>query len=162
MGPSLKDHDSADHVGSGVKVKHSGSFRWEGVSVLPYKEDGTHFKSITRQVLFQGGEELTTELRYFEIGPGGHSTLERHHHEHAVVLLTGSGRVLVGDQIFEIQPMDLVHVPPMTWHQFQNTGDTVFGFLCVVNVDRDRPQRPNEDDLAGLRSRPEVAQFIKV
>jgi hypothetical protein len=48
-------------------------FRWEGVDQLAYKEDTTAgFKAITRQVLF-ANPELSCELRYFEIAPGGFS-----------------------------------------------------------------------------------------
>ena len=55
-----------------------GGYRWDGVDELPYKEDERAlFKSITRQVLFSD-PELRGELRYFEVRPGGFSTLERH------------------------------------------------------------------------------------
>jgi len=61
-------------------------YRWEGVEELPYKEDDRAlFKSITRQVLFSD-PELHGELRYFEVAPGGFSSLERHRHMHAVLI----------------------------------------------------------------------------
>ena len=51
------------------------NFRWDDVSLLAYKEEGSApFKSITRQVLFQDSE-LKCELRYFEVAAGGYSTL---------------------------------------------------------------------------------------
>ena len=66
-------------------------YRWEGVAELPYKEDDRAlFKSITRQVLF-ADPQLHGELRYFEVAPGGFSTLERHQHMHAVMILRGRG-----------------------------------------------------------------------
>src|SRR5262249_19636068 len=66
-------------------------YRWEGVEELPYKEDERAlFKSITRQVLFSD-PELHSELRYFEMAPGGFSSLERHRHMHAVLILRGRG-----------------------------------------------------------------------
>jgi quercetin dioxygenase-like cupin family protein len=141
---------------------HRGDFTWEGVDVLPYKEDGTHFKSITRQVLLKADDDLSAEFRYFEIGSGGHSTLERHEHQHAVIILRGSGKVLVGDQVTGVGPQDLVHIPALTWHQFRATGGEPLGFLCVVSVERDRPQRPTEADLERLRNNPTVADFIRV
>ena len=55
-------------------------FRWDGVDLLPYKEDERAlFKAITRQTLFSD-PDLDGELRYFEVAPGGFSTLERHEH----------------------------------------------------------------------------------
>ena len=57
----------------------------------PYKEDGAApFNSISRQVLFSESS-IGCELRYFEMAPGGHSTLERHEHTHAVMVLRGHG-----------------------------------------------------------------------
>ena len=58
-------------------------FRWDGVEMRPYKEDERAlYKTITRQVLFSD-PEMAGELRYFEVAPGGFSTLERHEHMHA-------------------------------------------------------------------------------
>ncbi len=140
---------------------HSGGYRWDGVDVHPYKEDGTHFKSITRQTLFKGGHDLGVEFRYFEIGEGGHSTLERHLHAHVVMIIQGSGEVLVGDEITSIGMYDLVQIPPFTWHQFRATTGEPLGFLCIVNTERDRPQRPGEPELEELRQEPAVGEFIR-
>ena len=137
-------------------------FTWEGVPQKAYKPEGDHFRDITRQLLFGAGTGLDAELRYFEIRPEGHSTLEKHEHTHAVVILRGEGRVLVGAEVFEISPFDIVRVPPMTWHQFRPAGNAPLGFLCLVKAERDRPIRPTEDELRALESSQEVAAFIRV
>lgn len=138
----------------------SPNYRWESVAFLPYKEEGTApFKSITRQVLFQDAG-LRCELRYFEVAPGGYSTLERHQHAHAVMILRGAADVLVGSEVRPVRSFDLVHIPPMTWHQFRTTGEEPMGFLCMVNAERDRPQLPDEEDLRRLGSDPTVAAFL--
>lgn len=129
---------------------------------MPYKEDGTHFHKITRQVLFDGDAGLEAQFRYFEIGPGGHSTLERHHHVHAVMIIRGCGQVLVGDKVTEVGLHDVVHIPPMTWHQFRADQGDHLGFLCVVSCQRDKPQRPGEAELAELNQTPAVKEFIRV
>src|SRR5215469_4172751 len=86
-------------------------YRWAGVAELPYKEDDRAlFKSITRQVLF-ADPSLAGELRYFEIAPGGYSTLERHEHMHAVLILRGRGHCLVGEEVRPVQPLELVTIP---------------------------------------------------
>jgi mannose-6-phosphate isomerase-like protein (cupin superfamily) len=125
-------------------------FRWDGVSVHPYKEEGNHFRDITRQTLFSGGDDLGAEFRYFEIGAGGHSTLERHQHSHLTMILRGSGEVLVGEEISLVRLHDIVRVPPMTWHQFRATQNEPLGFLCLVACERDRPQRPTDEDVDGF------------
>jgi mannose-6-phosphate isomerase-like protein (cupin superfamily) len=143
-------------------VRHVGGHRWNGVPVLNYKEEGSHFKAISRQVLFEGGPKLGAELRYFEIEPGGHSTLERHDHIHSVMVIRGRGHCLVGDTVYEIASNDLVSVPTMTWHQFRATTDEPLGFLCLVNTERDRPERPDEKNVAALKATPQVAEFIRL
>ncbi len=135
-------------------------YTWEGVDLLAYKEEGVApFKDITRQVLFQDGS-LECELRYFEMAAGGHSTLERHEHVHAVMILRGHGHCLVGDEIRECGPRDLVKIDPMTWHQFRATKGEPLGFLCMVNAERDRPQLPTTDELAQLSSNPAIKAFL--
>jgi mannose-6-phosphate isomerase-like protein (cupin superfamily) len=140
--------------------QRSGPMRWREVDVLEYKREGSApFQSVTRQVLFDD-PALGCHLRYFEVAPGGHTTLERHEHAHAVIIERGRGRCLIGDRVFDVAEHDLVHVPPLTWHQFQSGADEPLGFLCMVNAARDRPQLPSPEDLAHLRKNPVIAQFI--
>lgn len=153
-------------TGAGAPISahrpHAGSLRWREVAVLDYKPEGlAPFRDVSRQVLFDD-PSLAAQLRYFEIAPGGHTTLERHEHAHAVVVQHGRGRCLVGERLYDLALHDLVHVPALTWHQFRATTDAPLGFLCMVNAVRDRPQLPTSDDLAQLRANPHVAAFIVV
>ena len=148
--------------GMNAVIRHVGGQRWNGLPVLNYKEEGSHFKAISRQVLFEGGPKLGAELRYFEIEPGGHSTLERHDHIHSVMVIRGQGQCLVGDAVHDIAMHDLVSVPTMTWHQFRATTAEPLGFLCLVNTDRDRPERPDEKSAAALKAAPSVSEFIRL
>ena len=142
--------------------RHHGDFTWEEVPVLASTQDGTApVRDVTRQVLFADAD-LGCQLRYFEVAPGGHSTLERHEHVHAVMIVRGAGRALVGEQVMSVALNDLVHVPALSWHQFRADADTPLGFLCMVNAQRDRPQLPDATALAQLRAQPEVGEFIRV
>jgi quercetin dioxygenase-like cupin family protein len=144
-------------------IRQTAPYRWEDVPLLAYKEDaGTHFKSVTRQVLFGGGEQTGSELRYFEIAPGGHSTLERHDHVHSVMVVRGRGHALVGREIHELGLHSLVYIPPLTWHQFRATADEPLGFLCLVRWDRDKPRRPSARELSALRADGRVGEFVRV
>jgi mannose-6-phosphate isomerase-like protein (cupin superfamily) len=141
--------------------RRAQKYRWEGVEERPYKEDDRAlFKSITRQVLFSD-PELHGELRYFEVAAGGFSTLERHEHMHAVMILRGRGHCLVGNEVRPIETHDLVTVPPMTWHQFRATHGEPLGFLCMVNAARDKPQLPSADDLTELLANRTIAAFLR-
>ena len=147
--------------GRAVHRKAMGDHSWEGVERLPYKEDERAlFKAVSRQVLFSDSD-LAGELRYFEVAPGGFTSLERHEHMHGVLVLHGRGKCLVGTEVREIEPHDLVTVPPWTWHQFRAAADVPLGFLCLVDATRDRPQLPNEAELAELKKNPELAEFLK-
>lgn len=138
---------------------HEG-YRWDGVAHQPYKQDGSApFKDISRQVLFLE-PELGCELRYFEMDAGGYSTLERHEHAHAVMILRGHGSCLLGDTVRPVRQFDLVSIPAWTWHQFRADAAVPLGFLCMVNRVRDRPQLPTEHELNELKANPAVARFL--
>ena len=125
------------------KVLKFRNFTWDGVPVREYKTGDVPYKGVTRQtVLGEGaGEEPFAFLtRYFEIEPGGYSTLERHQHPHAVVVVRGKGRVTLGERTFDIAPFDCVYVSPGVTHQFQACGTEPLGFLCTVDRVRDRPE----------------------
>jgi quercetin dioxygenase-like cupin family protein len=135
-------------------------YRWDDVACMPYKEDGAApFKDISRQVLF-AEPKLGCELRYFEMAAGGYSTLERHEHMHAVMILRGHGQCLVGDEVRPVKQFDLVTIPSMTWHQFRATEGEPLGFLCMVNALRDKPQLPNQQELEALKAHEAVAAFL--
>jgi mannose-6-phosphate isomerase-like protein (cupin superfamily) len=132
--------------------RHTGDFHWEGVDVLAYKQDASApFRDVTRQVLFDSSDP-PAQLRYFEVAPGGHTTLERHEHVHSVMVIRGRGQCLVGDRAYELGDNDLVNVPPMTWHQFRAAADSPLGFLCLVPAQRDRPQLPSPDEVENISS----------
>ena len=136
-------------------------FRWDAVAYQPYKQDGSApFKDISRQTLFHEAA-LGCELRYFEMDAGGYSTLERHEHAHAVMILRGSGTCLVGDEVRAVKQFDLVSIPGWQWHQFRATAGETLGFLCMVNMQRDRPQLPTADQLAALKAHPVVGAFLQ-
>ena len=143
-----------------MTVRRFNAFGWENLPVLSYKEGGP-YKDVTRQILFEGEETLPVQWRYFEVQPGGHSTLERHEHIHWVLILRGRGACLVGDEITDIAEHDLVEIKGMQWHQFRAAEDAPLGFLCLVAAERDRPQLPSADDLAALRQDATIADFIR-
>jgi mannose-6-phosphate isomerase-like protein (cupin superfamily) len=133
---------------------------WDRVEVHPYKEDERAlFKDVTRQTLFHR-PDIAGELRYFEVGPNGFSTLEKHQHVHGVLILRGRGRALIGAEVVELETNDLVTVPPMSWHQFRALSDGPLGFLCMVDAVRDKPQLPDPGDIAALRKTKRIAAFF--
>lgn len=143
-------------------IRHIGDYKWENVPVLAYKEDDlTCFKSITRQVLLNAVPELPNQLRYFEVAPGGYSTLEKHEHVHFVVIFRGQGTALIGGKVQTVQEKDVILIPPLEWHQFRATSESPLGFLCLVAEDRDKPILPTDEDLKVLREDKTIADFLR-
>ena len=153
------DNDTALRPASAFRHARDGH-QWDGVASMQYKQDGSApFKDISRQVLFED-PALHCQLRYFEMQDGGHSTLERHEHAHAVMILRGRGQCLVGQEVRDLGPHDLVTIPAWTWHQFRANAGEAFGFLCMVNHERDRPVLPTEADIAELCADERIQAFL--
>jgi quercetin dioxygenase-like cupin family protein len=145
---------------------HPEGFTWDGVTPAVYKSSsdlpaGMGWRDVIRQTLIGGAEGAQFQLRYFEIAPGGFSSLEKHAHVHAVIVLRGAGDVIVGPEVFRVQPFDVVYVPPSTPHQFVNAGPEAFGFLCPVDANRDRPQALTPEELAALLEHPAIRQAVR-
>ena len=123
------------------RVVHWSGGPWPRIPVRRYKDGGTGFRGVTRRLLVgEGDPGLAGELRFFEIAPGGFSSLERHAHAHAVVVLTGRGHVRLGEELTPIAPFDLVYVAPHTPHRFLADAGEPLAFLCLVDRERDRPE----------------------
>jgi|WetSurMetagenome_2_1015567.scaffolds.fasta_scaffold01459_6 quercetin dioxygenase-like cupin family protein len=121
--------------------RHKGNCRWTDIPMDKYKLVSGGWHSISRQVLVgKRGESAKFHLRYFEIAPGGCSSLERHRHEHAVICARGKGRVRIGERTYLLKNLDVVYMAPNTAHQLLNPYDEPFGFFCIVNAKRDRPR----------------------
>lgn len=144
-----------------VHRRETAPCEWEGVPARPYKAAGeADFRDVVRRVLFDGPWGLRSQVRCFTVGPGGYTTLERHRHVHAVIVLEGRGRVLVGREVFDVAPRDLVAIPPDTWHQLRAAPGEPLSFLCIVDAERDRPVLPTPDELAELRRDPAIRAFL--
>jgi len=141
-------------------------FRWRGLEEKEYKlapgaERGMGWRGVTRMTLASAASIPSRfELRYFELEPGGYSSLEKHRHVHFVVALRGKGRAVVGGEVFELEPFAAVYVAPLTPHRWLNAGAEPFGFLCTVDAERDRPQPLDDDEWASLRANPATSPYV--
>jgi quercetin dioxygenase-like cupin family protein len=94
------------------------------------------------------------EVRYFEVPPGAQTRLEKHEHEHFVIVGQGIGHAIVGRDVREVRAHDVVYVAPLEPHQFVNRGAQTFGFYCVVTAHRDPGQALWPEELAALLASP--------
>jgi quercetin dioxygenase-like cupin family protein len=126
-------------------------YRWDEVAVERYKSEDGGWAALSRQVLVGArGESAPFEVRYFEIAPGGYSSLEKHRHEHVVIVLRGAGEVLLAGELRPVGYLDVLYLAPDEPHQLSNPGSEPFGFLCLVSRDRDRPRPLVQEELAIL------------
>lgn len=135
----------ADPDRGGRRLAFTPDFRWKGVEPGEYKSGGRlPFRDVARHELLRGREAgAAFDLRYFEVGPGGHTSRERHEHAHGIVAARGKGVLTVGETRHEVRPLDVAWVPPGAVHRLENESATEpFGFFCIVDRDRDRPRAP--------------------
>jgi len=113
--------------------KDTTKFEWESVTPQVLEMDG--IEGVTKNILIGHTDKAPNAImRFFWLEPGGHSMLERHPQEHEVIVLKGKGTVQIGEEITEVQPFDVVFVSPNELHQFKNTSDEPFGFICVIPI----------------------------
>ena len=135
------------------RVITCSGFHWDGVEKKDYKTETTNFKDISRFSLLGEDErdyELNMQTRYFEIKPGGYSSLEYHRHPHSVVIIRGKGSVILNDRVIDIGLHDVVYIAPETVHQFQADKDDYLGFICIVDRYRDKPAIPDTATIDAL------------
>lgn len=125
-------------------------FRWRGVALEHYRGfAGAAPGGATRQVLMAGsaGAAIRFDVRYFELAPLAHTRFETHAHAHVVMAVRGTGRVRLGGRWVRLGRFGACYVAPGAAHQLHNDGRRRFGFLCIVDAERDRgrPVRPPRD-----------------
>lgn len=126
-------------------------YTWSGVARESYKTETAGWQAIARNLLIGAkGESAGFDLRYFEIAPGGHSSLEKHLHEHGVIVIRGRGQALLDGYLVEVGFLDTLYISPNDPHQLLNPFAEPFGFFCIVNHERDRPRPLDPDEIRRL------------
>ncbi len=130
------------------KVIKADDYSWDGVERKQYKTDTNNFKEIHRFTLLgEDISQLNSETRYFEIQPGGYSSLELHRHPHSVVIIRGSGTLVLENELHDLKLHDVVFIAPETIHQFHADKGEPLGFICIVDRYRDRPAIPDDQTI---------------
>ncbi|HUJ09033.1 MAG TPA: cupin domain-containing protein [Verrucomicrobiae bacterium] len=71
-------------------------------------------------------------MRFFEIAPGGHTPLHQHPYEHEIYVINGQGTVWREGKEVSIRPGDVLYIPADEQHQFKNTAEQPFKFMCLI------------------------------
>lgn len=140
------------------RVVRSTGAGWEDVAVEGYRPGaatGVERHTILGKRKTDSSERgPSMELRYFEFQAGAVSRLEKHEHEHFVIVKRGIGYAVIGETVTQIAPDDVVYVGPLEIHQFVNRGTEPFGFYCIVDAARDFSREPSTEDLQRLQASP--------
>ena len=91
-------------------------------------------KGITKQLVLGSDDDVPNfSFRVFTVEPGGHTPLHSHDVEHLNFIMSGQGALMDGDgQANPLNQGEFAFVPPNETHQFRNTGDEPFVFICAV------------------------------
>lgn len=92
---------------------------------------------------------------------GGYTSLEYHRHPHSVVIIRGSGSLILGDEVHSLSLHDVVFISPETLHQFHADNEEPLGFICIVDRYRDKPALPDDEYLKEKISSVEVRKKLK-
>jgi len=96
---------------------------------------------VTKKVLISHEEAPNFAMRCFEIQPGGSMPNHTNQVEHEQYVISGSAKIGIGEEIFEVKKDDIVFIPANTPHWYRNSGDEPFIFLCLV---------PNKPDVTTI------------
>lgn len=146
------------------KVIKSSEYRWNSVSRKEYKDSPGCYEGVSRYSLLGEGDdeqELNFQTRYFEVKQGGYTSFERHRHPHSVVIIRGSGSVVLGDEVHELGMHDVVFISPNTMHQFHADKKEPLGFICIVDRYRDKPELPDDKTVRKEITDEKVLEKIK-
>jgi len=123
--------------------RYRGQFDWEGVSPSRYPP-GKEMQGVSvRWLIGPADGAANFAIRYFEIEPGGWTSLDQHAHDHGVFVLRGQGLVILDQTEYQVAEGDVVYIAPHKVHQLRNVTEEPFGFLCVISPKKNAPSQEN-------------------
>ncbi len=98
-------------------------------------------KDTTIQVLISSDEAPHFAMRRIEMQPGGSMPLHTNKVEHEQLVLGGRGRVVLGDEVYEVSKDDVLYIPAGLQHSYETISDEPFVFICSV------PNKPDKTEI---------------
>lgn len=71
-------------------------------------------------------------MRLFELEAGGHTPFHTHAFEHEIYVVEGKGKINTPEKPIPLSEGSFALVMPGEKHQFENTGNDTFKFLCMI------------------------------
>lgn len=109
-----------------MKVQHY-------TEVMPIAMDNDQVKHVAGRLMI-GKEDGAPHfcMRVFEIEKDGFTPKHTHDWEHEVFVHAGAGEVFIDGSWHSLSPGSAVFVPANVEHQFRNTNNERFTFVCLV------------------------------
>lgn len=129
------------------KIISCENYEWSAVERKDYKADNSCYQGVHRYSLLgerADEQQLNFQTRYFEVEADGYTSLEYHKHPHSVIIIRGSGSMILGKEVQDLSLHDVVFISPETLHQFHADKGEPLGFICIVDRYRDKPVLPDE------------------
>jgi quercetin dioxygenase-like cupin family protein len=159
--PTMQDEPTAALSATRL-YEFSSDYSWSGVQPQQYKLSSDDWADVVRHVIVGNrGEETKFHVRYFEIAPGGYTSLEKHQHAHVVIGVRGKAKMIAGIECYELNFLDTIYIAPNTPHQLVNDADEPFGFFCLVDAERDRPQPLDQEELERIKASPRAGRIVR-
>lgn len=93
-------------------------------------------KTILREILHPAKADLKLNysLAWFKVLPANHTTAHSLKSSEVYYILSGKGRMHIGNQSFEVQANDTVYIPPNAVQHIENLSQTEeIIALCIVD-----------------------------
>jgi len=74
----------------------------------------------------------TFSMRLISIAKGKNTPYHQHDYEHEIYVISGSGKVTIGENLFQAKQDSFIFIPPNTYHGI--VAETDMKVICVVPV----------------------------
>jgi len=100
--------------------------------------DEEHALNTKKRVVFSPADNWDSHvMRIFTLEEGGQTFRHQHDWPHWVFVLEGEGAVITEESGFPLERGSYVFVPAGLRHNFENTGEEIFEFICIVPAEGD-------------------------
>ncbi len=101
--------------------------------VLPVIMNNDIVKNVAGRIMI-GKEDGANNfcMRVFEMGKNGYTPRHTHNWEHEVFVHTGEGKVFIENKWHPVSTGSAIFIPANIEHQFKNTSDELFTFVCLI------------------------------
>ena len=71
-------------------------------------------------------------MRVVEVEKTGYTPKHSHPWPHINYVIEGKGEIMIEGEVNPVEAGSYAYIPANSLHQFRNTGDTQFKFICIV------------------------------